>query len=243
MCLLAILWRVVDDAPLLVAANREEAYARPGTVPQLVEDSVRFIAGLDPTAGGTWLGVNAHGVLVAVTNGWKSAVPPQPRSRGLLVRDLLQSRTAQEATQKAVKELEAQPYAGCNLLCADVKSVNVIQAGDWLQVSPLPPGLHVLVNNGRLNDLAQPRITYTNEWVAAQTHATGEEWLKAFPKLCGQRAKKDIPAICVRGKEGGTLSSTLVLLRSPLRRSRYLHAQGPPDTTPYEDYSGLLQKL
>jgi uncharacterized protein with NRDE domain len=243
MCLLAILWRVVDDAPLLVAANREEAYARPGTPPQLVDDPVKFVAGLDPTAGGTWLGLNAHGVLVAVTNGWKSAVPPQPRSRGLLVRDLLQSRTAQEATQRAVKELEARPYAGCNLLCADVKSINVIQASDWLQVSPLPPGGHVLVNNGRLNDLGEPRIAFAQDWFAQQSCTTGEEWLKVFPQLCGQREKKDKPAICKRGKDGGTLSSSLVLLRPSVRLSRYLHAQGPPDVTPYEDCSAFVQKL
>jgi uncharacterized protein with NRDE domain len=243
MCLLAILWRVVEDAPLLVAANREEAYARPGTPPQVVDGPVRFLAGLDPLAGGTWFGLNAHGVLVAVTNGLKHQVPPQPRSRGLLVRDLLQSRSAQEATQRAVKELQAQPYAGCNLLCADVKGVNVIQAGDWLQVSPLPPGGHVLVNNGRLNDASLPRLAYAQAWLSAQHYRTGEEWLAAFPQLCGQREKKEIPAICVRGKDRGTLASSLLLLRPSLRQSRYLHAQGPPDTTPYEDYSTLLPQL
>ncbi|PWT85887.1 MAG: hypothetical protein C5B58_02370, partial [Acidobacteria bacterium] len=68
MCLLAVFFRVVEDAPVVVGANREEAYARGGTVPQLLSGPTRFVAGLDPIAGGTWLGINQHGVLIAVTN-------------------------------------------------------------------------------------------------------------------------------------------------------------------------------
>lgn len=243
MCLLAILWRVVADAPLIVAANREEAYARPGTPPQLVDGPVRFIGGLDPLAGGTWLGLNGHGVLVAVTNGYKSEVPLEPRSRGMLVRDLLQSSSAQEATKNAIQQMETRSFAGCNLLCADVRNANVLQSSDWLQVTPLPPGGHVLVNNGRLNDSTISRIAYTQAWMVTQNRATGDEWLTAFPHLCGQREKSELPAICVRGKERGTLSSSLLLLRTSVSKSRYLHAQGPPDSTPYQDYSHLLHQL
>ena len=66
MCLLAIFFRVVEDSPLVAGANREESYGRGGEPPRLLEGPVRAIAGLDPTAGGTWFGVNEHGVLVAV---------------------------------------------------------------------------------------------------------------------------------------------------------------------------------
>ena len=41
-----------------------------------VEEGLR-----DLEAGGTWLGVNGHGVLIAVTNRHKVDVPAQPRSR------------------------------------------------------------------------------------------------------------------------------------------------------------------
>ena len=83
MCLLALFFRVAEDAAVVVGANREEAYARGGTPPQVLEGPPRAVAGLDPTAGGTWLGVNGHGLLVAVTNRPKSEAPAQPRSRGL----------------------------------------------------------------------------------------------------------------------------------------------------------------
>jgi uncharacterized protein with NRDE domain len=97
MCLLALLFRVVEDAPLVVGANREEFYARGGEPPRILDGPVRAVAGVDPTAGGSWFGVNEHGVLVALTNRIKSNPPAQPRSRGLLVRDLLACASANVA--------------------------------------------------------------------------------------------------------------------------------------------------
>src|SRR5437588_69073 len=139
MCLLAIFFRVAEDAPLVVGANREEAYARGGLPPQLLDGETRAVAGLDPVAGGTWLGVNEHGVLVAVTNRRKSELPDRPRSRGLLARELLGCPSAAAAVELATRELDADRYAGCNFLCADRERAVVLQAGDWLRVRPLPP--------------------------------------------------------------------------------------------------------
>src|SRR5436305_4635380 len=138
MCLLALFYRVAEDAPLVVGANREEFYARGGEPPRLLDGPVRAVAGLDPTAGGTWLGLNAHGVLVAVTNRARSRPPDRPRSRGLLARDLLGCPSAAAAVKKATAALDTDEYAGCNLVCADADTAAVIHAGDWLRVRLLP---------------------------------------------------------------------------------------------------------
>src|SRR5260370_19447041 len=119
MCLLAVFFRVTEDALLIVGANREELYARGGEPPRILEGPCRALAGIDPAAGGTWLGVNERGVLVAVTNRSKSEVPKQPRSRGLLARDLLACPSAAPAVDLATKEIGSNRYAGCNILCAD----------------------------------------------------------------------------------------------------------------------------
>src|ERR1700731_1399965 len=144
MCLLALMFRVLPDAPVVAAANREEAYSRGREAPRVLDAPCAAVAGVDPAAGGTWFGVNRHGVLVAVTNRQKSQAPAHPRSRGLLARDLLQCSTAKAATERATHELDQNRYAGCNFLCADRESASVIHAGDWLRVRPLPPGIHVL---------------------------------------------------------------------------------------------------
>jgi uncharacterized protein with NRDE domain len=242
MCLVAVLWRLVPDAPLIVAANREEAYDRPGTPPQLVQGDVSFVGGLDPRAGGTWLGVNKFGVLVAVTNGPKSKPPAEPRSRGLLVRDVLASRTASDAANRAARELDSKRYAGCNLVCADQETLHVLHAGDWLRSLPLPPGIHVLTT-GLVNNGADRRIAHSMAWLKSQPHESAKAWVPALQQLCGQTGNEEYPPICIRGKDRGTVSSSVAVLRSRLEDSGYWHAQGPPDVTPYEDMSQLLMRL
>ncbi len=71
MCLLGIAFKRFDRAPLLVLANREEFYARPAAGPQIfgrIGEKPAWMGGVDLLAGGTWMGVNEPGVLVAITN-------------------------------------------------------------------------------------------------------------------------------------------------------------------------------
>jgi uncharacterized protein with NRDE domain len=241
MCLLALFFRAVDDAPVVVGANREEAYARRGEPPQILPDLPRVVAGLDPQAGGTWLGVNEHGVLVAVTNRQHATAPPRPRSRGLLARDLLGCPTAAAAVDLATHELGTGRYAGCNFLCVDRERAVVIHSSDWLRVLPLPPGLHLLTNRD-VNSVSDPRLAYAAWWLGQRDYRTAADCLEALRELCGQ-AGGEGPPICLHGEEGGTVSSTLIALRASLRDGTYLHAQGPPDRTPYADYSRLLRQI
>jgi uncharacterized protein with NRDE domain len=241
MCLLALFFRVVEDAAVVVGANREEYYRRDGEPPRVLDDPILAVAGVDPVAGGTWLGVNANSVLVAVTNRRKSEVSARPRSRGLLTRELLSCPSAEAAVQHAIRALERQDYDGCNFLCADGERAVVIEAGDWLRVRPLPPGLHVLTNRD-VNDASDARLNYALSWLGRRHYQTAEHCVQALRELCGQ-SEPDHPPMCFREPERGTVSSSIVALRGPLSRSIYLHAQGPPDRTPYEDYSALLHEL
>jgi uncharacterized protein with NRDE domain len=241
MCLLALFLRVVEDAPVVVGANREELYARGGEPPRILDGPVRALAGLDPAAGGTWLGLNACGLLAAVTNRPKSSVPPQPPSRGLLVRDLLGCQDTKAAVALAARELGTNRYAGCNILLADQESAVVIHAGDWLRVRPLPPGLHVLTAHD-VNDASDRRLGHALWWLEQRRYRSSEDCLNALKELCAQPGNGD-PPICLHGPDRGTVSSTLVALGASLAESRYLHAQGAPDRTPYQDLSQLLREL
>jgi uncharacterized protein with NRDE domain len=236
-----VFFRVVEDAHLVVGANREEAYARGGEPPRILPSPCRILAGTDPVAGGTWLGVNEHGVIIAVTNRPKSQVPKQARSRGLLARDLLACPSAAAAAELAAKEIGSNHYAGCNLLCADRDCAVVLQAGDWLRVRPLPPGLHVLTAQD-VNDTGDRRIGHALWWLSQRRYGHVEQCVTALSELCAQTGNGD-PPMSLHGKRGGTVSSSIIALCSSPARSRYLHAQGPPDQTPYEDYSELLQQI
>ena len=241
MCLLAVFFRVVEDAPLVAGANREEQYARGGEPPRILDGPLRALAGVDPVAGGTWFGVNERGVLVAVTNRLKSEPPAQPRSRGLLARELLACSSAASAVELASRELGKNLYAGCNVLCADVERAVVLHAADWLRVRMLPPGLHVLTNHD-VNDESDSRLGYARWWLSEHTYANAAACVKALKELCAQPGGAT-PPMCLHGERGGTVSSSIVALRATLADSIYLHAQGPPDRTPYNDYSHLLRQL
>jgi uncharacterized protein with NRDE domain len=240
MCVIVIAFRCSAGMPLLVGANREEAYARGGTEPAVHEGRISFVAGLDPSAGGTWLGVNAAGLLVAVTNRPKSSLPSGRRSRGLLVRDLLASESAAAAVEMAGKELQAGGYAGCNLLCVDQEQATIIHAGDWLRVRPLPPGLHV-ITTGDVDDERDPRIRYAFEWFTPERLSSDTVLLAAVREFLSQSGPP-VP-ITFDGAERGTVSATIIALRGSLADSAVLHAQGSPARTPFIDRSELLRKL
>jgi hypothetical protein len=154
---------------------------------------------------------------------------------------LLALPTAADAVERAARELGQNRYAGCNLVCADAERAVVLHAGDWLRIRPLPPGLHVLTN-GDVNDPVDARISYAAWRLGQRKYAVAEECLAALRELCAFSGL-DGPAICFRGENRGTVSSSLVALRGRLGPSTYLHAQGPPDRTAYEDYSRLLLEL
>jgi uncharacterized protein with NRDE domain len=235
------MYRVVENAPLIVGANREELYSRGGEPPQFLDGPCPAVGGRDPTAGGTWLAVNSCGLVIAVTNRPKSQIPAHPRSRGLLARDLLACPTAQAAADLAARELSQDCYAGCNVVCAGAETVIVLQASDWLRVRPLPPGIHILTNHD-VNDASDRRLGHAAWWLHERRYSSALDCVAALKELCSQTGNGD-PPICLRKEDRGTVSSSIIVLRHSLERSIYLHAQGPPDRTPYEDYSELLRQI
>jgi uncharacterized protein with NRDE domain len=238
MCLLAVFCRVAVDAPLVVAANREERFDRGGEPPAVRVGPVPFVGGIDPAQGGTWLGVNARSVVVAVTNRPKTQLPGQPRSRGLLARDLLSAESAAEATERAVRELDSGNYAGCNVFCGDARQANVLHGGDWLRVRPLPPGVHVLAN-ADVDDEADPRTVFARAWLTGVALERADDCVAASRRLLAL-AEPPARPICLRLPERGTVSSSILVLGPP---NALWHAQGTPDRTPFVDVSPLLREI
>src|SRR5215470_4097598 len=126
MCTIAILVDVVDGAPLVLAANRDEMYARPTRPPEvLAEGPPRIAGGVDVLSGGTWLAVRADGRFAAVTNQRALApAPPGLRSRGLAVREL----AAAADPERYVAALDPTQYASMNLVWGDAGAVSIAYA-------------------------------------------------------------------------------------------------------------------
>ncbi|GAG25675.1 unnamed protein product, partial [marine sediment metagenome] len=210
--MLAFLYQTAHATPILLAANREEALSRPTQYPKIQSGSPRVVCGIDRKGGGTWLGVNQYGMLATVTNRPKTQVPADPRSRGLLCRDLLGIGTAKEAAQYAAKELATGSYAGANYVVADEKYAAVVYGGSQVEVVEMRPGLHLLTN-GNLNDLQDPRQTFIRRMLTLHTLDSAVTFLavasRVFarkPDAAGRRS------VIITGNKFGTVSSTLLSL-------------------------------
>lgn len=119
MCLILIAWRVHADYPLVVAANRDEFFARATQPAAFWQNAPQVLAGCDGEAGGTWMGVTRAGRFAALTN---FRDPAQNRagapSRGALVAEFL---TGSEGPQDYLGRIAARGsgYNGYNLLAGD----------------------------------------------------------------------------------------------------------------------------
>jgi len=237
VCTLIVAWQVFDDAPVLAAANRDEALGRPSRPPAVIDADPAVVAPQDEEAGGTWIGYNDHGLFVGVTN--RRADVEGERSRGLLVRDALARGSADEAVRYVRDELADRDYAGFNLFVADDETATVLEWDGVLRTTHLDPGVHVLVNEGlndaapkaeRLHDAAHPEPTDGGDRFS---HAPGEnptDWLDHAEVVL---ADHDLDA-CVHGDGYGTRSSSVVVLRADGTAS-YRFADGPPCETEYRD--------
>lgn len=242
MCLLLIAYRQFDDVPVVLASNREEYFGRGSLPPQIHEGSARMVCGLDRTAGGTWLGVNSHGLLVAVTN--RPYMPMrQPRSRGLLCRELLECHSTSEAIEQAAAEMRQGVYAGVNVALLDPQRAAVVQNHPELLTRELNPGLHTL-SAGDLDDPGDPRQSLARALVAQADPDSADAFIRAAQDILARGPREGIgPSIVLRGEERGTVSSTIVALPRDRQRACYLYAADAPDRAAYDDYSELLRSV
>src|SRR6266487_3365185 len=101
--------------------NRDERRSRAVALPPRIQARgwVRFIAPVDPDSGGTWIAVNEFGVSACVLNGanltrrlplTSNGSTKIPRSRGLLLRDLVWANSTDECTLW-MNQLDLTPFA------------------------------------------------------------------------------------------------------------------------------------
>nr|WP_305882878.1 NRDE family protein [Halobellus rarus] len=167
---MTLAWCVFEDAPVVVAANRDELLDRESEPPAVRAGDPSFVAPRDAAAGGTWIGYNEAGVFAGITNRWVDVPDGGERSRGLLVRDALGAQSADEARELVEDAVAADTYDGFNLVVAERtgrerrKSTSSPASAaasapisptaylfEWdgdLRVRELDPGVHVVVNVG-----------------------------------------------------------------------------------------------
>ncbi|WP_088328952.1 NRDE family protein [Lacimicrobium sp. SS2-24] len=119
MCILFLALNQHPDYPLVIAANRDEFFARPTASSGFWADTPSVLAGRDLQAGGTWMGLNTGGRIAALTNiRAPQSVVADRQSRGKLVTDYLRQVPHAESskTYQAWLARHKQDFNGYNLV-------------------------------------------------------------------------------------------------------------------------------
>lgn len=232
---------------LLLGANRDESQARPALPPHILVREPLIVAGRDTVAGGTWLGIQAGRLVVALLNrnapagpgaagkdsAWFGGAEPD-RSRGLLCLDALRMDSAAQVADWVKDEVLTCRYAPFTLFAADAHRAFAAYWDGRMRIDALFPGWHVLTH-GDVDDPFDPRseLAHTNLRLAPPREPG--DLVATLGSHEGDRA------VCLHDTPHGTVSSSLVQVDWNTGVTRYLHAPGRPCATPFQDVSSLLR--
>ncbi len=255
VCLLIALSRTIPGTPLLVAANRDELYARPAEpITVLRGDAPRILGGRDEVADGTWLAVNSAGVLAGLTNQPSASRDETKRSRGELPLAFAAYPDAATAVAEVCGRLDPADYNPCWLLVGDRRTLFSIDltGGARPAVQELPPGTYVLENAPlRRESAKQQRVAALVDAALAADGRDAEAAALATvlrdhepaagpqPGLPGGLPRPaEITAACVHTERYGTRSAMIVSVPATgLPTVRV--AAGAPCTAPLLDQTSL----
>lgn len=242
MCTLVLYFQEVQDYPLIVAANRDEFFTRRSAPPQVLARDPLILCGRDLLAGGTWLGVNGHGLLAGILNRRSDTKEKQEtaRSRGLLCLDVLAAKDPLGACA-ILKEQKSSVYQPFNILIANAEQAYVAYNNQgkipWIK---LEKGLHVLSNTSvydpRSEKMDRAYLLLTRAKDSSMHEWDRPSWIRALKAVLSDHAfglsdPKD--AICVHTESYGTVSSTIVFYARAEKRFYSYFAPGPPCRADY----------
>jgi len=185
MCLIVLAHKVHRDYPLVLAANRDEAYARPTAAAAFWHDYPHIYGGRDLEQGGTWLGIARNGRISAVTNfrdGYtaKNAA----RSRGELVGNFLRGvQPAREYVSRVSRD--GHSYNGFNLIAGDLDELYYVSNRASVMTA-ITPGIHGLSNH--LLDTPWPKIERGKKILSGLLQHNKRELIDGLFALLADRA-------------------------------------------------------
>ena len=244
MCTLVVLHRAVPGVPLLVAANRDEFFARRSEGPALrrTAGGIAVVAPRDTRGGGTWFGVNSCGLFAALTNVAGEAPDPERRSRGLLVLDSLEAATAGEAASLA-ESVASDRHNAFNLFVADAREAWGVTSRGGARRLRLEPGVHV-VGNTALDAPPSAKVAGLRERAQRLAGLGLAASLEGLALLCRDHGASDpLANACVHTESYGTRSSALLALAEAEGESVFRFSDGPPCENDYDDFTPLLHEL
>ena len=242
MCTLIAAFHVLPRWPLAVAANRDEHLDRASSPPRLWSGNPSFVAPRDDVAGGTWLGLNAWGLFVGVTNRFGVPRDLQRESRGTLVVEALAEASAR-SLHRRLAVLPPGRFNAFHLFYADRRNACVTWSdGGEVRQAELLPGVHIITERSLGGDDHARTELIRSQWGALDPNDIDEDDLGSLLRL---HAPDSIGGTCIHAAalNYGTRSSAILLLGDTVPASRLLWAEGNPCTVAHQSKDRLVAEL
>ena len=224
MCLILFAYQHHPKYPLIVAANRDEYYARPSAPARYWSDHPHILAGRDLKELGTWMGITVHGRFAALTNyRHPKRHFADALSRGHLVADFLSNQQSpREYLEKVARQ--SHQYNGFNLLVGDQQSL-LYYSNIQDEIQSITPGVHGLCNH--LLNTPWPKLEQGRQQLAQRltqdTVSENDLWSiltnreKALDDTLPHTGvslewERTLSSIFIESPEYGTRSSTILLM-------------------------------
>ena len=240
MCVILFAHKAHRDFPLIMAANRDESFARPAASLAFWNDLPDVCGGRDLEKGGTWLGITRQGRIAAVTNYRDPSVPRNGTlSRGELVKDFLAGDAPIEAYLGDVSA-RGHLYNGFILIAGNVERL-LWYSNRGPGVEAIAPGVHGLSNH--LLDTPWPKILRARQALSSLLGAdeaaltAGLFEVLADPNQApdhelpdtgiGLQRERELSSVFVHGALYGTRASTVLLVNRSGRVTMIERSFGP----------------
>ena len=219
MCTLFIHRSKNSDWPILIANNRDEYLSRTFKPPGYHWNNNIF-AGKDRVAGGSWLGVNKHGLCAAILNRESNIENDKYLiSRGELVIKALKYQTASIAKREILKHFRKK-YLFFNLFIADINNAYWLKYDNFiLKVSKIPIGCSILdkfdLNDDKSARQSSNRFFFEKSMLPKPEKENYHEWEKllTFSKLSMDEKDTSI-YVKKRNNNYGTVCSSIIAIPS-----------------------------
>ena len=155
MCTILFSYKTHPSYKLILAANRDEFYARPAIPMGWWDDKEGVLAGRDAEMRGTWMGISKSGRFAALTNYRQMPITETfISSRGALVTEFISKEMTADSYETILRN-DASKYDGYNLIYGNVENLRYF-SNRGADNSELKPGIYGLSNH--LLDTPWPKV-------------------------------------------------------------------------------------
>lgn len=248
MCTFVILYKLLNDYPVVALHNRYLGQNTREKPPQCIGEGV--YCPIDIESQGTWMGFNRDGLFLAITNQETQTMNRPNRSRGLLALDLLRDcSTAREAKDCLMDPFVRPRYRSGNFLVADSEDAWHILWDNVTKAWGLPkgpyavgvvtryPGIEMSERAEKLGPDSDRRRRRAFQLLREFNPSSIDEVLEKMKQVSGDHAyDKTTSSICWHSLGFRQTSSTIMAVGEDPELSRVLYCPGNACEKPFKEY-------